>query len=496
MAAPIEDYALIGDTHTAGLVSREGSIDWLCLPRFDSPACFAALLGDRSNGRWLLAPAGPVREVRRRYQGDTLVLETEYRTDDGIVRVVDCMPPRQWDPDVARIVEGVKGRVPMRMELTIRFDYGSIVPWVRNIDGALHAVAGPDSVWLRTPVPVRGENWSTLADFTMAEGERAPFMLTWHASHRPAPRRIDPIRALGDTEAWWGKWASHVDYGGGWPGPVIRSLLTLKALTYAPTGGGRAGLRGQGVAGVAAAGRGRPAAADADPLRGGRRAAHHRAGASLAARLRAVGAGADRQRGREPVPARRLRRGHGHPAPGPPHRPGERRGGLGPAAGPARVPGVEVARARRGHLGDPRSPAALHPLQGDGLGRPRPGHQGGRADGPRRPGGPLAGGPARAPRRGLPRGLRRRARHLRAVLRGRPPGRQPAPDPPGRVPARRRPAGQGHGGRHPARADRRRPGPPLPARRVAVGGRAAPRRGDLPGLHLLAGRQPGPDGPA
>jgi GH15 family glucan-1,4-alpha-glucosidase len=237
MAAPIEDYALIGDTHTAGLVSREGSIDWLCLPRFDSPACFAALLGDRSNGRWLLAPAGPVREVRRRYQGDTLVLETEYRTDDGVVRVVDCMPPRQSDPDLARVIEGVRGRVPMRMELTIRFDYGSIVPWVRRVDGALHAVAGPDSVWLRTPVPVRGENWTTLADFTVAEGERAPFMLTWHASHRPAPRRIDPVRALGDTEAWWGEWASGIDYGGGWQDAVIRSLLTLKALTYAPTGG-------------------------------------------------------------------------------------------------------------------------------------------------------------------------------------------------------------------------------------------------------------------
>ena len=237
MAAPIEDYALIGDTHTAGLVSREGSIDWLCLPRFDSPACFAALLGDRSNGRWLLAPAGAVREVRRRYQGDTLVLETEYRTDDGVVRVVDCMPPRQWDPDVARVVEGVRGRVRMRMELTIRFDYGSIVPWVRHVDGALHAVAGPDSVWLRTPVPVWGENWTTLADFTVAEGERVPFMLTWHASHRPAPRRIDPVRALGDTEAWWGEWASGIDYQGGWQDAVIRSLLTLKALTYAPTGG-------------------------------------------------------------------------------------------------------------------------------------------------------------------------------------------------------------------------------------------------------------------
>jgi GH15 family glucan-1,4-alpha-glucosidase len=237
MAAPIEDYALIGDTHTAGLVSRGGSIDWLCLPRFDSPACFAALLGDAGNGRWLLAPAGPVREVRRRYRGDTLVLETEHRTDEGTVRVVDCMPPRQHDPDVTRVVEGVRGRVRMRMELTIRFDYGSIVPWVRQVGGALHAVAGPDSVWLRTPVPVHGENWSTVADFTVAEGERVPFMLTWHASHMRAPRRIDPVQAVDDSQAWWGRWASRIAYQGGWQDAVIRSLLTLKALTYAPTGG-------------------------------------------------------------------------------------------------------------------------------------------------------------------------------------------------------------------------------------------------------------------
>jgi GH15 family glucan-1,4-alpha-glucosidase len=237
MPAPIEDYALIGDTHTAGLVSREGSIDWLCLPRFDSPACFAALLGDKGNGRWLLAPAGPVREVRRRYQGDTLVLETEHHTDDGVVRVVDGMPPRQQDPDVARVVEGVRGRVPMRMELTIRFDYGSIVPWVRRVEGALHAIAGPDSVWLRTPVPVHGENLTTVAEFTIAEGERVPFMLTWHASHQRAPRRIDPVRAIDDSEAWWGEWASRISYEGGWQDAVIRSLLTLKALTYAPTGG-------------------------------------------------------------------------------------------------------------------------------------------------------------------------------------------------------------------------------------------------------------------
>ena len=156
--AAIEDYALIGDTHTAALVSREGSIDWLCLPRFDSPACFAALLGDRSNGRWRLAPAGGVREVRRRYQGDTLVLETEWYTEDGVVRVVDCMPPRQSDPDVARVVEGIRGRVPMRMELTIRFDYGRVVPWVRQVGGHLQAIAGPDALALwtgpaRVPAP-------------------------------------------------------------------------------------------------------------------------------------------------------------------------------------------------------------------------------------------------------------------------------------------------------------------------------------------------------
>jgi GH15 family glucan-1,4-alpha-glucosidase len=237
MPASIEDYALIGDTHTAALVSREGSIDWLCLPRFDSPACFAALLGDERNGRWLLAPAGPVREVRRRYQGDTLVLETEHRTDDGVVRVVDCMPPRQQDADVARVVEGVRGRVAMRMELIIRFDYGSIVPWVRREEGALHAIAGPDSVWLRTPVPVHGQNLTTVAEFTVDEGERVPFMLTWHASHQRAPRRIDPVRAVDDSGSWWGEWASRISYEGGWQDAVIRSLLTLKALTYAPTGG-------------------------------------------------------------------------------------------------------------------------------------------------------------------------------------------------------------------------------------------------------------------
>ncbi|HVD13873.1 MAG TPA: glycoside hydrolase family 15 protein [Actinomycetota bacterium] len=237
MALPIEDYAIIGDTHTAALVSREGSIDWLCLPRFDSPACFTALLGDHRHGRWLISPVGEVLDLQRRYRGDTLVLETEFRTAEGTVRLVDCMPPRQEDPDVARVVEGVHGRVRMRMELVIRFDYGSIVPWVRHRDNAIQAIAGPDSVWLRTPVPIRGRNLTTVAEFDVAEGERVPFMLTWHLSHRPAPRAIDPVRAVRDTERWWRQWVGQLDYDGGWREAVTRSLLTLKALTYGPTGG-------------------------------------------------------------------------------------------------------------------------------------------------------------------------------------------------------------------------------------------------------------------
>src|ERR671931_2241230 len=237
MAPAIEDYALIGDTPTAALVSRAGSIDWLCVPRFDAPACFAALLGDERQGRWLLAPKGEVREVRRQYRGDSLVLETEFHTADGVVRLIDCMPPRQVDPDVARVVEGVRGRVPMRMELVIRFDYGSIVPWVRRVGGALHAVGGPDSLWLRTPIEVRGENLTTVADFEVDEGQRVPFLLTWRESHRPAARLLDPVRAVDDTEAWWNEWSRRLTYEGGWKDAVIRSLLTLKALTYAPTGG-------------------------------------------------------------------------------------------------------------------------------------------------------------------------------------------------------------------------------------------------------------------
>ena len=233
----IEDYAIIADTQTAALVGRDGSIDWLCLPRFDSGACFAALLGDEGHGRWLLTPAGPPRRGRRRYRGSTLVLETEFETDDGMVRVVDCMPPRERTPDLVRLVEGVRGRVPMRMELTVRFDYGRAVPWTRRLDGSLSAVAGPDAVVLRTPIETRGEGLSTVADFSVGAGERLPFVLQWHPSHERPPRGTDARSAVEDTAAWWERWAAQCTYEGGWYDAVMRSLLTLKALTYQPTGG-------------------------------------------------------------------------------------------------------------------------------------------------------------------------------------------------------------------------------------------------------------------
>jgi GH15 family glucan-1,4-alpha-glucosidase len=238
VASRLEDYALIGDTQTAALVGRDGSIDWLCLPRFDSGACFAGLLGDEGNGRWLLAPAGAVTRVRRRYRGESLVLETEFTTPDGVVRVVDCMPPRHDDPDLVRVVEGVSGRVAMRCELVVRFGYGRSVPWVRRQDGVLLAVAGPDALVLDTPVATRGEGLTTVADFTVSAGESVPFVLEWYPSHRRwSGRRRDAGAEMAATEAWWSAWAARCTYEGGWREPVVRSLLTLKALTFEPTGG-------------------------------------------------------------------------------------------------------------------------------------------------------------------------------------------------------------------------------------------------------------------
>ncbi|MEV7802032.1 glycoside hydrolase family 15 protein [Microbispora sp. NPDC088329] len=237
MALRIEDYGLLGDLHTAALVGRDGSIDWLCLPRFDAPACFAALLGDERAGFWRLAPAAGGLCTRRRYRGDSLVLETEWDTPEGSVRVIDAMPPRGEAADVVRVVEGVSGRVPMRMALRLRFDYGHIVPWVRHQDGRLAAVAGPDAAWLKTPVPLRGEDMTTYAEFEVTAGQRVPFVLTYRPSHERRPRPVDADKALADTEAYWTSWMRGFRYEGRWEEAVRRSLVVLKALTYAPTGG-------------------------------------------------------------------------------------------------------------------------------------------------------------------------------------------------------------------------------------------------------------------
>ncbi|MFG1707773.1 glycoside hydrolase family 15 protein [Nonomuraea sp. M3C6] len=233
----IEDYALIGDMHTAALVGRDGSIDWLCLPRFDSAACFAALLDEPRAGRWLLAPADGQARPRRRYRDDTLILETTWDSPGGCVRVLDFMPPRGQAPDVVRIVEGVRGRVELRTELALRFDYGSIVPWTRHDGGRLAAIAGPDSAWLDAPVPLAEENGTTTARFAVSEGDRLPFVLTWHQSWLPRPAKVDPFDALDDTERLWTGWLRACAYQGEYAQAVRRSLLTLKALTYGPTGG-------------------------------------------------------------------------------------------------------------------------------------------------------------------------------------------------------------------------------------------------------------------
>jgi GH15 family glucan-1,4-alpha-glucosidase len=237
MASRIEDYALIGNTRAAALVGRDGSIDWFCAPRFDSRACFAALLGTRDHGRWMLAPRRKPRAVRRRYREQTLVLETDFEVASGTVRVIDCMPPWPERTDVVRIVECLRGRVSMRMEFILRCGYGIVTPWVRRVDDALRATAGPDSFELRSAVETRGVGFTTVADFTLARGERAPFVLTYFPSHLPPPLPIDPYAALDATERYWRAWCDRCTYDGRWTDAVVRSLITLKALTYAPTGG-------------------------------------------------------------------------------------------------------------------------------------------------------------------------------------------------------------------------------------------------------------------
>ncbi|MFJ6918356.1 glycoside hydrolase family 15 protein [Streptomyces sp. NPDC101133] len=239
MHPDIEDYALIGDQQTAALVGTDGSVDWLCLPRFDSAACFAKLLGDEDNGHWRIAPKGAERCTRRAYRPDTLVLDTEWETEDGAVRVTDLMPQRDRAPDLVRIVEGLSGEVTVHSVLRLRFDYGSIVPWVRRADGHRVAVAGPDSAWLRSEPEVHtwGEDFGTHAEFTVAAGEKVAFVLTWHPSHEPRPPLIDPYVSLEHSVEDWREWAAHCRYDGPHRDAVVRSLITLKALTYKPTGG-------------------------------------------------------------------------------------------------------------------------------------------------------------------------------------------------------------------------------------------------------------------
>jgi GH15 family glucan-1,4-alpha-glucosidase len=231
----IEDYGMIGNLRTAALVGVDGSVDWLCAPRFDSDACFASLLGDERHGRWLLSPAGGIRRVTRRYLPGTLVLETEFETHDGAVRLIDFMPPGA--DRLVRIVEGVRGSVPMRMELVLRLDYGSIVPWVTSDEGGLCAVSGPDALRLSTPLEVHGDGLATVARFSVRQGERVPLLLDWHPSHLPAPARHDAFDDLGRTRRFWEDWSARSSYDGEWRDAVQTSLVALKGMTYEPTGG-------------------------------------------------------------------------------------------------------------------------------------------------------------------------------------------------------------------------------------------------------------------
>lgn len=239
MSQKIEDYALIGNTRTAALVGRNGSIDWLCLPAFDAPACLAALVGEPDNGHWLIRPADTSCSISRHYLDDTLILETRFESSDAAITLVDFMPLPRDDGvlELVRIVRGERGSMPMHLSLALRFDYGRIVPWVTRSEDGIHAVAGPDAIRLSTPVSLQGQDMTTVADFTVSRGDEIPFILSWYPSHQPVPGRRDPGRMFEHTEAWWKEWSSRCELEGRWRGPVVRSLITLKALTYSRTGG-------------------------------------------------------------------------------------------------------------------------------------------------------------------------------------------------------------------------------------------------------------------
>jgi len=241
VAGRIEEYAIVGDMQSVAMICTDGSVDWLCLPRFDSEASFAALLGTQDHGRWRIAPAGVTGTsgATRRYAGDTLILETEWETPGGTARVTDFMPPRDDDdaPVLIRIVAGVSGTVEMEAELRVRFGYGAVTPWLRKTDGGIRATAGPDAIWVDTPATLTGKDMTHTATFSVSAGDQVPFVLTYMPSHKGAPPSLDPFHALAKTRKFWDDWVSRCTYHGSYREPVIRSLITLKALTYAPTGG-------------------------------------------------------------------------------------------------------------------------------------------------------------------------------------------------------------------------------------------------------------------
>jgi GH15 family glucan-1,4-alpha-glucosidase len=237
MTLKIEDYGVIGDTHTAALVGRNGSVDWLCLPWFDSGACCTALLGGPEHGRWLIAPRDAGGQSHRRYVGTSMILQTDFETATGAVRITDFMPVRRAEPDLVRIVEGLRGEVAMHMELAARFDYGSIVPWILHSGNSFRTIGGPDALALRTAVQLSKMDGNVQAEFTVAAGQRIPFVLAWFPSHEQPPGPLDAVGALDETRAWWDEWCAKCTYDGPWRDAVLRSLMVLKCLTFAPTGG-------------------------------------------------------------------------------------------------------------------------------------------------------------------------------------------------------------------------------------------------------------------
>ncbi len=465
----IEDYALIGDCQTAALVGRNGSIDWLCWPRFDSAACFAALLGGPENGYWKIAPAKGEFSVSRRYLPDTLILETEFETAEGTVTLLDFMPVRTLQSDLVRMVVGKRGRVAMESEGVLRFDYGASVPWVTLSDGgkALRAVAGPDLALLCSPVPLENAEGKTRARFEVNAGETFAFVLTYTSSHLEISQKLDPQNALKETEAFWKRWSARCSIGGEWASPVRRSLITLKALTYAPTGGivaapttslpERIGgvrnwdyrycwlrdatltllaLMDAGYYDEARAWRewlvravaGQPAA-DADHVRHRRRAPPAGVRGAVARGLRRLEAGARRQRRRGAAAARRVRRADRYALPGLQGRTCRARHRLAAAERAARPLGESLDRARRGPVGSARAAAALHPLEGDGLGRFRPRGEDGRGLRRAGPGRKVARAARQDPRGRLPQRLQPHAQRFRAELRLAGAGREPASHP-------------------------------------------------------------------